>query len=948
MRHFIVYGCLIGICMALSNVPARAGEDALASLGLDGAVRVSAGDAELAVLTPTMASPQWSFSAARPVSWRQHGEQRRFFIGGHGDQAIVAGDASLSMRKMPGWVDAHWAFTAQRDCQYACLVVACSFEQRRYQGGTWQADAKSGTFPRQRGPVVLFAGQVRTLSLTPPGGQTLRLQFTEPTQVLIQDDRQWGATFTVRIGRGAGTMKAGESYALTCGLSVAGNSMTTNVSEPFVITEGAEWIALRTELDIVPGSALDLSAQGFADGPCGENGRIIVNESGRFVFEKLPQRALRFYGVNFCFDAQYLPKDQVDQVTDRLVRLGYNAVRLHHYDGKLAGNKADGKWDAAAQDRLDYFLYACGRRGLYVTTDLYVSRTATGKQVGLPDRPQVLQDDYKILPAVHEPAMRDWERFAAALLEHVNPYTKLRWADDPTLAWISLINEGNFGNYWGRIIQSPQWSEAWNRWLLKRYGDTQKLATAWGDELKPGEDCGKGTVGLPDGVFGQTSRQRDVQVFLAHTERDMFLHMKQFLRQTVGCPALLTNMNAWTNPRSYQLAREELDYVDDHFYVDHPQFLDQPWRLPSRCDNANPIKRGAPGGLGLNELRLLNKPFTCTEYNYAAPGAYRGVGGILTGAQAALQGWDAVWRFAYSHSDTNLLNARPMNYFDLATDPLNQAADRAAIMLFERGDLAAAAKTVVMELSASALEHSDQPGGSLGGGPQWIAWQARLGTRVVKDAPIKAHAGELVLHWPAGRGEMPVNDVPREVLLEALTQVKEGSAMLATWPNESGQIMIDAEKGLLRFDTPRTAGGFASTGQAIDCPSAGVHVGEITYPATVFASSLDQRPLRQSQRILVTHLTDLQNSATCYADPGRQVLLDWGKLPHLVRAGQAKITLTLAEPEQYHVYALATSGARVGAVKAMPAGDTLSFTCDVRGPQGAALCYEVVRQKQSK
>ena len=37
-------------------------------------------------------------------------------------------------------------------------------------------------------------------------------------------------------------------------------------------------------------------------------------------------------------------------------------------------------------------------------------------------------------------------------------------------------------------------------------------------------------------------------------------------------------------------------------------------------------------------------------------------------------------------------------------------------------------------------------------------------------------------------------------------------------------------------------------------------------PATVWASSLDGAPLRVSRRILVTHLTDVQNTGAEYAD----------------------------------------------------------------------------------
>jgi hypothetical protein len=57
--------------------------------------------------------------------------------------------------------------------------------------------------------------------------------------------------------------------------------------------------------------------------------------TGQFAFADSPGEAQRFYGVNLCFGAQYLPNAQADQLAERLVRIGYNAVRIHHYEGDL-------------------------------------------------------------------------------------------------------------------------------------------------------------------------------------------------------------------------------------------------------------------------------------------------------------------------------------------------------------------------------------------------------------------------------------------------------------------------------------------------------------------------------------------------------------------------------------------------------------------------------------
>ena len=48
---------------------------------------------------------------------------------------------------------------------------------------------------------------------------------------------------------------------------------------------------------------------------------------------------------------------------------------------------------------------------------------------------------YKVLVPVSDAAWEDWKAFSRLLLTHVNPYSKLRYADDPALAWLAMIND---------------------------------------------------------------------------------------------------------------------------------------------------------------------------------------------------------------------------------------------------------------------------------------------------------------------------------------------------------------------------------------------------------------------------------------------------------------------------------------------------------------------------
>ncbi|HEY5911394.1 MAG TPA: hypothetical protein VJA21_12405 [Verrucomicrobiae bacterium] len=733
------------------------------------------------------------------------------------------------------------------------------------------------------------------------------------------------------------------------------------VGAAVVITAGPEWVPLQPELDIVPGSALDFSGPGLAEAPAGKHGRVIARADGQFAFTDSPGTARRFYGVNFCFGAHDLSHEQADRVADRLARLGYNAFRFHHYERELnQGQKDSTTLNPEKMDQFDYLLAALIRRGIYLTTDLFVSRGVPYREIGIDRDGEVPMDTFKILVPVHPGAYENWRQFSRALLNHTNAYTHRRYADEPALAWIALINEGNFGNFFKDIQTIPEWKQAWNQWLGKRYPGRDDLAKAWGADLKEGEDPATSSVQLPERLQADSLRARDCIMFLADTERQMVQKMKVFLRDDLGCRALVSNSSSWTRFTTDQGARQVYDYVDDHFYVDHPQFLEGSWRLPSRCPNTSPIAEGAPGGRAITFTRLFDKPFTVTEYNYSGPGRFRGVGGILAGAMGALQGWGGIWRFAYSHGRGNMFNPSPMGYFDMATDPLSQAAERASLCLFLRGDLQTAPHSVGLVMTEADLARPANKIPTLAPGWHWLAWVTRIGTQVVPgpDSPLlQSLVVPLAWQTPASAYKpaqvLGLNPyaLDSDRLVSTLQERGVFDRSIAPRPaekvfrSETRQITIDGPGDLLVLDTPRTAGGYAPVGRTIAALNGALKFKISDSDATVWVSALDQSPIVESKHLLVTHLTDLQNSEIRYREPERKTLLAWGHLPYLVRAGKAEVSLSLPNPSKFKVWALSPGGRRLGEVAARAdAAGALTFTADVAAdpPSGARMIYEVV------
>jgi hypothetical protein len=877
-------------------------------------------DAPACELTPQLFTPSWEGIRAKGGLSRDDDGAFPFTLATRQDGATIRGRATFSQTEA-GAVEAAYTFVPEQDVKLNALYVGASLTTEAFAGGTWQSDAQEGALPLERKGLSVMSGKVRALTITAPDGQSrLAFTFPEPTGVMIQDDRQWGPTFSVRIGDSSGSraFKAGEPFAVRFTLATHAPQHLT-LDQPVTLQAGAEWIPLKPETDIVPGSALDFTALGLADAPAGKHGRVVA-KGPHFEFEAKPGVAQRFYGVNLCFSANYLETAEAARLAARLARTGYNALRLHHHDGGLVEGSKDGTTlnpDKLA--RLDALMAACITNGLYVTTDLYVSRSVPWRSVGVDRDGRIEMNEYKVLVPVHEGAMENLKTFARQLLTHVNPHTGRRYADEPALAWLAMINEGNFGNYLGEMRRIPEWRQAWGQWLAdKQAKEPQAYANL--------------PATLPDSIYENSRHTAAFVLFLKDVEDRMITRLKAFLRDELGCRALVTDRSAWTNHAADQVTRAELfDYVDDHFYVDHPEFLERPWQLPSKCANVNPVKNDALGAQNVVFTRLLDKPFTITEYNYSGPGRFRGVGGIMTGALGALQDWSGIWRFTYSHSGESL--AQPggyaMNYFDMASDPLSQAAERAAICLYLRGDLAPLTRTYTMLIPKSdALQmrgklqqnHTPWP---------WLSWYARLGTQVA-DAPASGTT------WS---GRFPeVYALPSAEVRKLIAP--EPSAPLP--PAGDGAVTIDKASGTVILKTPRTCGGFAETGLA-DAGALIFDVGGTA--ATVWVSSLDENPITTSSRLLLTHLTDVQNSGIRYAQQSRKTLLAWGGLPHLVRNGRADIRLAVKPAKRYKVFVLSTSGRRLAEVPARVVKGRLAFTAAVDGtPETAAMLYEIVKE----
>ena len=616
-----------------------------------------------------------------------------------------------------GGVAAAWSVARSAAYPSARAAVGVDFRLPQYAEAVCETDAGMVAFTAGAAFGDVFNKDVRHLAVkTAKGDVCVRLVFAEPVRARVRKERDWGLVkYTLQLDfRPQG--KDGPD-ALAMAVYGAG-ALAFREEGPVTVTAGKDWIPFAAAIDVEAGSALDFSALRGTDAPAGKYGRVVA-KGAHFEFEKRPGVPVRFYGINICGDANAPAPEEAEAFAAALRKLGYNAVRFHHHETSLVVHdaaKGSTELDPAGMARFDALVAACVKNGLYLTTDLFVSRAPISyRSLGLAREGDVKMNEFKYLVQVHEGAYSNYLAFARNFLAHVNPHTGRRYADEPALALLSLVNEGN--------MSGVQWA---------------------GRSLNLLKDHSKEAMAACEAAFAR--------------------RVTQFLRGEMGYRGLITNMNNffWSDdPPGEKVRAEAFDYSDDHFYVDHPRFIARSWRLPSSCPNTNPLQGADRGTQRLASTRPWGLPFTITEYNFSAPGRFRGVGGILTGALGARQDWAGLLRFAWTHGRHGLTHAKGLGYFDMSGDPLGLAAERASICLFLRGDLAPAEAAYAFVLPPAKAADTKATPGSLAPywDADWTAWHVRLGMCVADAAPAGVKTAAV---YPAAPSAATLDEIRRQ------------------------------------------------------------------------------------------------------------------------------------------------------------------------------------------
>lgn len=404
-------------------------------------------------------------------------------------------------------------------------------------------------------------------------------------------------------------------------------------------------------------------------GPAGAHGFVTVRD-GHLAFQNGGR--VRFWGVNLLNAASLPPTDVAGAFADHLAGAGVNLVRIHHVDSNFAGlvpaarRKGDPLFDPEALDRLDRFVSELGKRGIYVLLEIATQRALTAAD-GVQGADARIPNGHKLLP-MFDPAWGDaLEAWARAWLGRTNPYTGLRYADDPTVAMVELGNEHSLVATWlsGGLEKLPAAHRAvlqarWNDFLRRRYGTDEAIAAAWkgsvNEGLTPGESLGSIRREPVSQAFFDNwpeARVRDLAAFHMELEEAFFTRMGAVVRE-LGYRVPIIGTVTFHQPALAELLRR-YDVIDNHFEWDAGS---------SRNDSIVSSPRTQSMVEYLDDAQL-DRPFIVSEISHAYPNDQAAEGPLVWATLASVQDWDALVWLHYANGPWDPAPNRVAGGFDL-------------------------------------------------------------------------------------------------------------------------------------------------------------------------------------------------------------------------------------------------------------------------------------------
>jgi hypothetical protein len=693
-------------------------------------------------------------------------------------------------------------------------------------------------------------------------------------------------------------------------------------------TDISDWYPYQPSAQTIAGTPLDMS--GWNENVAGENGWIEM-QGDKLVLDGEP---IKLWGTNLTYDFTAPSRELADKQARFYAALGMNSVRLHKYadGGSWAGIMSDNsilEFVPEELDRMDYFVAALKHRGIY---------TKLSPNFGIKLQP----GDRKRVPWFDEIDRKREERVDAGngaiylsdelqafqletlvnILEHVNPYTGKRYADDPAIWCVEFFNEDSvlFGGTNRRLQDTPtlrrRTAERFSRWLLDKYGSDEAWRQAWGEDIIYGDDGieginehlanliemdrvkgelepelpSAGTV-VPwgrdwffdnsrDGGHVEVLQPRmvDAMSFLITLQDAFHEKLTQAVRDTGYKGVLMgSNWQAGNNvPHFHNLYSDaKVGIVDRHNYVTGP-------RRAARDSNVQVSQAAMVADPGSDMLssglqQVADRPFMLSEWIHEQPHEYYLEGPAILGVYGmGLNGWDVSYIFQ-NRDNGEFTNRIGRDTWDVMT-PMIAGTFPAVSRIVRRMDVEEGPLVAAIKVHPESLHEGVATGTTV------IRQRGDVKSFDSDEAPNDAMAVGRVAVKFTQQAESPEPFDPSEHMSDgALHSVTD---QLRWTPAPEGE----ATAGYFTIDTPATVGfvGFAE-------PSASFALGGFTIApkpgfGAVYLTSVEPDSNLDDGDVLLVAMARGRNADSKYNDDDSRIL-ELGKGPLVLEPVRADITL---------------------------------------------------------
>ena len=657
--------------------------------------------------------------------------------------------------------------------------------------------------------------------------------------------------------------------------------------------------------------------------PAGRHGPVTARGAA-LVFAGRPGEPVKFWGCNASLDQDRHTREQLRQRVRYLAKFGCNAVRQHPLFDEIS---RDGKIDPQRLEVYDWWFAELKRAGIHTQWSVFY-HFPIGREDGYdaelfaelePMGGKGLRDTYGLMCMSPELwALRT--RILTQLLAHRNPHTGLRYADDPALMAVEFQNEDSifFWNPLGELAnpQTKKWPKharklrrLFAQWAARRHGDAASLTASWGP-LDPADRWGDELLlmgpweldqgGIRGRFAGRTARAADTIRFLAEMQRWHYEACEKAVRETgfkgqtvttnwLGGSGLLDQANLWTDTAASMVDRHNYagGGAGGHGIAEGQVFADS--------------HLGKPGAelFAIALKQVAERPFSVSEWTMCPPNQWKlEAAPIMAFHGMGLQGWDASFHFA--QSGTRFGEGWP-GMSSYATDTPHYMGQWPALSLAVlRGDIREGDIVASRPATADAV---------MSGKPAWLQ-DHYDGDRLIRVPGATAAdlfaAGRVLVDFSGKAATaVPVRRDGRRI---------ESTTGELDWDGGAERILVKA---------PRTQAAVGRIAGRWDLPAALLDVR--TGFASLILTSLDDLPLQESKRVMVTAMGRDRQTGAEYSEDGTR-LVKVGTPPLLLEPVQASLTFKGRRPGR--VRALDAWGVPRG--EALPVAEDGGVTIDGR------------------